>query len=110
MFEERRRHQRIAISDVVLFRSVEGQPRKQFLEGRARDISRGGIFFTTTEPLDLGECIELAFRELNSPADTRAVAEVVRVDQTPDGYGIGARFTYAPVWLNELLFGQGVVR
>jgi len=111
MFTERRKHKRFPISDVVLFRLVEGgSGDNRYCRGQAQDISPGGLFFVTDEPLRQGDRIELAFRKRNEFADRRVRAKVVHVVHRTDGFGVGVRFAPSAVKANEPATGQGVVR
>lgn len=110
MFNERRKFPRSAISEVILFRKMCDGWSAGFSEGRALNISLGGIYFLTDEALQQGEMLELTFRRLRSPSDARGVVKVVRVERTLDGYGIGAEFVPMPVGTNEPAAGQGALR
>lgn len=109
MFRERRRYHRTTISEVVLFRKFQVGSAAEFREGRALNVSLSGIYFLTDEPLEQGERLELTFRPLHSPSDMRSIVQVVRVEKTLDGYGVGAQFVAAPVKAYEYAAGQGAV-
>lgn len=61
--------------------------------GSIRDLSRGGFFVRTSEPLPVGARIEVSFEIPGESAEKNVVAEaiVVRVAPEPDR-GVGCRF------------------
>ncbi len=55
--------------------------------GLAKDISEGGLFLHTTAPVNLGSRIELSIG-LPGNHQVSARAQVVRRDDTRDGFGL----------------------
>ncbi len=69
-----RKYQRYSTSIKVVFKSKE-----QFIEEYANDISKGGIFVATENPLPLESKIELILYLPDSSKEVRIVGEVVHV-------------------------------
>ena len=88
--QERRQFNRENLSLMVLFRRDAGPGT--YRSGYLRNISQGGILFETAEPLTEGDIFVVFFKEKNAYTDTRMKAQAIRVDQTGNGYIIGARF------------------
>ena len=69
--------------------TVDGRP------GTTQDLSPGGLAFVSERPYELGAKVQVVIEYLldghNFPLECEA--EVVRVQQGPDGYTIGARLT-----------------
>ena len=66
--------------------------RGQFSTAHTIDISEGGMFVETVEPLPPGTDIELAFLLLKPDKISRINGEVVRKVYTTDRTGIGVKF------------------
>ncbi len=64
----------------------------QFSTGHTIDISEGGMFVKTIEPLPPGTDIKLAFLMLKLDEISRIGGEVVRKVSTTDRRGIGVKF------------------
>ncbi len=79
---ERRTFRRIPMRAAVSLQ-VAGQSRG----GRALDLSEGGLFLHTAAPVVVGSEVELRIT-LGSGQEVRAVAHVLRRDDTRDGFGL----------------------
>ena len=62
---------------------------------RTLDISHGGIFFATDEPLDIGERIDMAFKLPGAEETIRAVGKVCWVGRGGADHveGVGVKFS-----------------
>lgn len=92
--QEKREHPRFFVNlDVSV--ELEGRPAVQ---GVAKDISLGGMFIVSDEPLDFGVKVHVVMRLTGIEGNVRLPA-VVRWTK-PDGFGVqfgllGARETHA---------------
>ena len=82
---ERRQHQRIPVGVAVDFESEHN-----FFAGVTCDISEGGLFVASDEPLDVGDEVEL---NLMLPGDLEVVARgavrwTLRREGADAGYGV----------------------
>jgi len=89
--KDRRTHKRKPVVMQVKYRSLD-----TFFYDYALNISRGGIFIKTREPLEKGSKVEIEF---DLPADTRTIrstGQVVRVvrsdDDSTEPPGMGIMF------------------
>lgn len=82
--EERRRHRRLA-----LIREIEYEGKRGKVQRRLADISAGGMFIDTPEPLRPGSKITVRVRLPDSEEPVVATAEV---KYTQDGVGMGVEF------------------
>ena len=86
---ERRKHPRIPIKLRVKYRSA-----KDFFEDYSGNISAGGMFIRTREPVEYGTKVLLEFVLPEIPMTVRGLGEVVRVvregvsQEEPGGMGI----------------------
>lgn len=92
---EQRKHRRY---DLSLDLEVKGRRRSQPIQTQTRDISARGLYFSFTEPLEVGS--ELNF-ELNLPPElsggkdvrVRCRGRVVRVDSVKGSHQVGVAST-----------------
>lgn len=72
---------------------------EQVYTSKTLDISHGGIFLATDEPLEIGTLIDMTFQIPNSPRPVNAVGKVAWVEKAPDGVsvtgraGVGVKFS-----------------
>jgi diguanylate cyclase (GGDEF)-like protein len=81
---ERRRYLRFELEPGRF--EVEVLGRVERSAGRLRDLSRNGMLFVSTEPLDVGEEIELRLANIGSDPEARALrvrGRVVRLEELP---------------------------
>lgn len=103
---EKRKHRRY---DLSLHLEVKGRKRAQPIQTQTRDISARGLYFTFTEPLEVGS--ELNF-ELNLPPElsggkdvrVRCRGRVVRVDSSKGSQQVGVAST---IETYEFIRGSG---
>ena len=86
-FGERRKHPRYPIELGVMLRMDQRRRSKAVL----MDLSRGGMFLRTREPVDLARPVEVSFEARPSYA-CRATGRVVRVMNTKMLHGFGVSF------------------
>ena len=92
LVRDRRANRRETISDIVLFRMVESGTSKEFLSGRIKDISSGGVLCDTETTLNEGDLIDIFFKRQTAHADTCARAAIVRVNNLGARFEVGAKF------------------
>ncbi len=75
--------------------------------GYSEDISEGGIYVETLEPLDIGTNVKISFTLPGQPKPVEVAAEVVRVSRIRDRsrYGVGLRYMEPEAMLVERLRG-----
>lgn len=72
---------------------------EQVYNSKTLDISHGGIFLATDEPLEIGTLIDMSFQIPSSPRPVNAVGKVAWVEKAPDGVsvtgraGVGVKFS-----------------
>lgn len=73
------------------------------LTGYSEDISEGGIYVETLEPVEAGTPVRIAFTLPGQPKPVEVEAEVVRVTRLRDRdrYGVGLRFVTPDLTLVE---------
>ena len=82
---ERRQAQRF---DAVVPLQVDGVPAK------LTDLSATGVGFLAKEPIEPGRSVEIGVNHLPDERHPQPCnAEVVRVEQTDDGFAVGARLS-----------------
>jgi len=87
---ERRRHPRRSADLVISFTRLRDERR---YSGILRDLSQGGVRFTTGERLGMNEVINVVITGRNVETRIRAVAQVVRITKRNSDYEVGVRFT-----------------
>jgi len=90
--KERRAYDRESMSDTMLFRMAAPGTSRQFLSGRLKDVSSGGILFETETKLAEGDVIDVFFKRQLAYADTCARAEIVRTSNLGACFEVGAKF------------------
>jgi uncharacterized protein (TIGR02266 family) len=73
------------------------------LTGYSEDISEGGIYVETLEPVEAGAPVRIVFTLPGQARPVEVAAEVVRVSRLKDGgrYGVGLRFLEPDVALTD---------
>jgi type IV pilus assembly protein PilZ len=87
---ERREHKRKPVSMVINYETLD-----QFFEDYVTNISLGGVFIQSKNPLPIGTRLKIKFAlpELANPIETTGVvAHVVNLDDEGDMHGMGIRF------------------
>jgi type IV pilus assembly protein PilZ len=79
---EQRRSPRVRHSLPVVYRTISG-----FLTDWTTNISRGGLFLRTEEPLPVGTRVKLLLSLPDMPAPFELMAQVVRVHEPGRGNG-----------------------
>lgn len=86
MSENQRQNPRIGVNQE--FESIDA-----FLSEYVTNISRGGIFIRSKNPLPVGTRVQLRFTVILDDIETiEGEGEVVRVEQTPGNTGMGVSF------------------
>jgi uncharacterized protein (TIGR02266 family) len=84
---DQRRHQRLNINEA--FSSID-----DFIAEYVTDISRGGVFIRSKQPLPMGTKVNLKFSVILDDFETiEGEGEVVRVVDTGEHPGMGVLFT-----------------
>jgi len=91
--KDRRIHDRQRMNETILFRLATPGTSREFLSGRLKNISPGGILFETDVNLAVGDTVYICFKTENAFADTCARAEIVRVTNLGARLEVGAKFT-----------------
>lgn len=83
---EQRRHDRVPVNQ-------EFAPIADYISEYVTDLSRGGVFIRTDNPLPVGTTVNLNFSVIVEDVRTiEGEGEVVRVDQSAEGRGMGIAF------------------
>ena len=85
---------------------VDYQRFNRFVSEYTRDISRGGLFIRTEDPLQVGEEIYLTLTFPHHSDGVTVMASVVRVDAPTESAtpGMGVRFLFADAQERQSLF------
>lgn len=87
MSDEQRQHDRIDVNHE--FRSLD-----DFISEYVTDISHGGVFIRSRDPLPVGTRVNLKFSIILEDIETiEGEGEVVRVEMDPENMGMGVAFT-----------------
>ncbi len=87
MADDQRQHSRHGVNDE--FESIE-----EFVAEYVTNISHGGVFIRSKNPLPVGTKVNLRFSVIVDDFETiEGEGEVVRVDMTPGNMGMGVQFT-----------------
>lgn len=87
MADEQRQYTRHEVNDE--FESIE-----EFVAEYVTNISHGGVFIRSKNPLPVGTKVNLRFSVIVDDFETiEGEGEVVRVDMTPGNTGMGVQFT-----------------
>lgn len=87
MSKEHRQHDRVPIND-------EFQMIEEFVAEYVTNISHGGVFIRSKNPLPIGTRVHLRFAIIVEDFETiEGEGEVVRVDTHPETMGMGVAFT-----------------
>ncbi len=105
MTKDQRQHSRIEVNDE--FESIH-----EFVAEYVTNISRGGVFVRSKNPLPVGTMVNLKFSVILEDFETiEGEGEVVRVDTTPGNMGMGVVFTRltseSARIINELVDARG---
>lgn len=85
--KEARQHPRSLVNRE--FETIE-----EFIAEYVTDISHGGVFIRSKNPLPIGTRVNLKFSIIVEDFETiEGEGEVVRVDNSPDNMGMGVAFT-----------------
>lgn len=90
-FADRRESPRLYYAAEITFSSGNN-----FYAGRARDISAGGLFFETTEALEVGTRIRIRLQILDKPFAVSAKVCWLLYDRVGRTRGAGVRFVHIP--------------
>lgn len=95
--KEARQHPRSEVNEE--FASIE-----EFIAEYVTDISQGGVFIRSKNPLPVGTRVNLKFSIIVEDFETiEGEGEVVRVDQSPNNMGMGVAFTRLTAESMELI-------
>ncbi|MEO1272643.1 MAG: PilZ domain-containing protein, partial [Myxococcota bacterium] len=87
MNDEGRQHERAEVNRE--FESIE-----EFIAEYVTNISQGGVFIRSKNPLPVGTKVNLKFSVIVDDFETiEGEGEVVRVDMNPENMGMGVAFT-----------------
>ena len=94
---EHRQHKRVAINQE--FRCIE-----DYIAEYVSNISQGGVFIRSTNPLPVGTKVTLHFSVILDDIETvEGEGEVVRVETGPGEVGMGVAFTRLTAESKELI-------
>jgi len=94
---ERRRHKRVPINRE--FECIE-----EYISEYVTDISKGGVFIRSKNPLPVGTTVTLNFSVIVDDIETiEGEGEVIRVDMSPENMGMGIAFRKLDRESNELI-------
>jgi len=83
---DRRRHQRVPVNQE--FNCIE-----DYISEYVTDISKGGVFIRSKNPLPVGTTVTLHFSVIVEDIETiEGEGEVIRVDMSSDNMGMGIAF------------------
>ena len=71
------------------------------IDGVVEDVSRTGLFLRASSSISEGSAADLDL-DLPGEATLRLAVEVVRIEQRPEGVGLGLRFVARPEWTRPL--------
>ena len=84
---DRRSHTRVPVNQE--FSCIE-----DYISEYVTDISKGGVFIRSKNPLPVGTTVTLHFSVIVEDIETiKGEGEVIRVDMSPDSMGMGIAFT-----------------
>jgi c-di-GMP-binding flagellar brake protein YcgR len=96
--EERRVHPRIQAAGEVRVSGPKGA-----VNGTLRDVSKGGAAFFLPEPIgDLGDVVEV-FLEFDGGMEIAVMAEILRIEESPQGLLHGVRFSLVEPSMQDTL-------
>ena len=92
-----RQHVRIAVNQ-------EFEPIDEFIAEYVSNVSAGGVFIRSKNPLPVGTRVTLKFSVIVDDIETvEGEGEVVRVDTSPQNHGMGVAFTRLTASSKELV-------
>jgi uncharacterized protein (TIGR02266 family) len=95
--DERRSHQRVPVNQ-------EFQCIEDYISEYVSDISKGGVFIRSKNPLPVGTTVTLHFSVIVEDIETiEGEGEVIRVDMSEDSMGMGIAFTKLTSESKELI-------
>lgn len=87
MGEQRRQHDRVEVNEE--FETID-----EFIAEYVTNISQGGVFIRSKNPLPVGTLVNLKFSIILEDFETiEGEGEVVRVDTSEENAGMGVAFT-----------------
>jgi molecular chaperone DnaK len=90
----KRQHTRHAFAGII---RIDVGSAAEFLEAHAKNISTGGMFIQSTQPLPIGNAVEITVRTAEGETFFTAKGEVVWIRRKDEGIpGMGVRFTDLP--------------
>lgn len=95
MAAERRRNKRTSMPSTLVIKKLGGNNGNKEVSIDIADVSRTGIGFTCTEPLQIGEVYE-SFLTIWTKEVLHAFLQIVRIELKGDIYSYGAVFIGMP--------------
>lgn len=93
--EERRKNKRSGLSSRIVMKKLDGSVSGKEVMIEIVDVSKTGIGFECTEPLQIGEVYE-AFLTIWTKEVIHAFLQIVRIELKNGGYSYGAIFIGMP--------------
>lgn len=91
MQQDRRRNKRTSMPTKLVIKKVGGNSEEEEVAVEIVDVSKTGVGFNCSEPLQIGEVYE-SYLTLWTKEVLHALLQVVRIELTKDGYSYGAIF------------------
>lgn len=95
MAAERRRNKRTSMPSTLVIKKLGGNNGNKEVSIDIADVSRTGVGFTCTEPLQIGEVYE-SFLTIWTKEVLHAFLQIVRIELKGDIYSYGAVFIGMP--------------
>lgn len=95
MAEERRKNKRTSMPSTLVIKKLGGNNGNKEVSIDIADVSRTGVGFTCTEPLQIGEVYE-SFLTIWTKEVLHAFLQIVRIELKGDIYSYGAVFIGMP--------------